>query len=87
MENYDLGALSDEQQATLSNFKIKTRMQNEDYLRLHPEVDVLISGFLRELLLRRPNHVREFAAAYFTNPDLPAAVKEKVSQQTQNKSP
>ncbi|CAK8694727.1 RIIa domain-containing protein 1-like [Clavelina lepadiformis] len=78
MEDYDLGALSDEQQAALTSFKIKTRMHNEDYLRTHPQVEVLISGFLRELLLRRPNNVREFAAAYFTHPDLTGAVKQKV---------
>nr|CAB3265582.1 RIIa domain-containing protein [Phallusia mammillata] len=81
MEDYDLGALSDEQQAALSSFKIKTRMRNEDYLRTHPEVEILIGGFLRELLLRRPSNVREFGASYFTHPDLAGAVKQKVLEQ------
>jgi hypothetical protein len=53
-------------------------MNNEKYLRSHPEVEILISGFLRQLLLQRPNDIREFAAAYFTHPDLPGAVKQEV---------
>jgi len=40
---------------------------------------------LRELLLRRPNHVREFAAAYFTHPDLPGAIKQKVIEEQKKK--
>lgn len=78
MEKYDLLALSDDQQVALNDFKIKTRMENEEYLRSHPEIDILITSFLRELLLRRPGNVREFASAYFTSPDLPPSVKLKL---------
>ncbi|XP_077974237.1 RIIa domain-containing protein 1-like [Styela clava] len=78
MEDYDLGALSDEQQASLNMYKIKTRMENEEYLRKHPEVGILMTTFLRELLLRRPNNVREFAAVYFTNSELPSSTKLKL---------
>lgn len=78
MEDYDLGALSNDQQAALSTYKIKTRMDNEEYLRGHPEVEILITSFLRELLLRRPSNVSEFAAAYFNSPDLPSSVKLKI---------
>ena len=80
MEDYDLGALSDQQQIALTSYKIKTRMKNEEYLRNHPEVEVLISGFLREMLLCRPKEVREFAASYFTNPDLADEVRKKLQK-------
>ncbi|MBN3317667.1 OTOAN protein, partial [Atractosteus spatula] len=63
MEQLDIGALSPEQQAKLRKFKIKTRIENEKYLRSHPEVDLLLSGFLREVFLKRPEDIREFAAA------------------------
>uniref|UniRef100_A0A3P8RYS5 RIIa domain-containing protein n=1 Tax=Amphiprion percula TaxID=161767 RepID=A0A3P8RYS5_AMPPE len=58
----DVGVLSAEQLEKLKQFKIKTRIENEKYLRSHPEVEVLIGDFLRVLLLKRPTDVREFAA-------------------------
>ncbi|KAA0703582.1 RIIa domain-containing protein 1 [Triplophysa tibetana] len=62
LEKLDFGALSTEQQERLRQFKIKTRMSNEKYLRSHPEVDLLLSDFLREVFLKRPTDIREFAA-------------------------
>ena len=56
-------------------------MQNEKYLRDHPEVDVLIQGFISEACKTRPKNVREFAATYFQNTELPL----QVTAQTQNK--
>uniref|UniRef100_A0A8D3DWT3 RIIa domain-containing protein 1 n=1 Tax=Scophthalmus maximus TaxID=52904 RepID=A0A8D3DWT3_SCOMX len=61
-ERLDLGVLSEEQQEKLRRFKIKTRIDNEKYLRSHPEVEVLIGDFLRNMLLKRPTDIREFAA-------------------------
>ncbi|KAM5201189.1 RIIa domain-containing protein 1 isoform 1-T1 [Hipposideros larvatus] len=58
----DPGALSREQLEQLRNFKIQTRIANEKYLRTHKEVDLLISGFFREMFLKRPDNIREFAA-------------------------
>uniref|UniRef100_A0A8C5BDS6 RIIa domain-containing protein 1 n=1 Tax=Gadus morhua TaxID=8049 RepID=A0A8C5BDS6_GADMO len=43
----DRGALSSEQEEKLRQFKIKTRIDNEKYLRSHPEIDKLMSDFLR----------------------------------------
>ncbi|XP_072250368.1 RIIa domain-containing protein 1 [Leuresthes tenuis] len=63
----DSGKLSDEQQQKLRQFKIKTRIDNERYLRSHPEVEEMISDFLRDVLLKRPTDIREFAADHFTN--------------------
>ncbi|XP_060906622.1 RIIa domain-containing protein 1 [Labrus mixtus] len=66
----DVDVLSTEQQEKLRAFKVKTRIDNESYLRSHPEVEVLIGNFLRDVLLKRPSDIREFAADHFTNPDL-----------------
>ncbi|KAM8986271.1 RIIa domain-containing protein 1 isoform 1-T1 [Ara ararauna] len=38
------------------------RLSAERYLRAHPAVALLLRGFLRELLLQRPNDVLGFAA-------------------------
>ncbi|XP_041612977.1 RIIa domain-containing protein 1 isoform X2 [Vulpes lagopus] len=58
----DPGALSPAQQEQLRDFKIQTRIANEKYLRTHKEVDLLISGFFREMFLKRPDNIQEFAA-------------------------
>ncbi|KAG9275861.1 RIIa domain-containing protein 1 [Astyanax mexicanus] len=78
----DPGALSPEQQEKLRQFKIKTRIANEMYLRAHPEVDVLLSDFLRDVFLKRPADIRKFAADYFIDPKLP----EKIRVQMEDKA-
>ncbi|XP_040901390.1 RIIa domain-containing protein 1 [Toxotes jaculatrix] len=74
----DIGVLSPEQQEKLRQFKIKTRIDNETYLRSHPEVEVLIGDFLRDVLHKRPADIREFAADHFTNPNLHATIGSKM---------
>ncbi|XP_060057667.1 RIIa domain-containing protein 1 [Erinaceus europaeus] len=64
-------ALSPAQLEMLRDFKIQTRIANEQYLRTHKEVELLISGFFREIYLKRPDNILEFAADYFTDPRLP----------------
>ncbi|XP_023117627.1 RIIa domain-containing protein 1 [Amphiprion ocellaris] len=76
----DVGVLSAEQLKKLKQFKIKTRIENEKYLRSHPEVEVLIGDFLRVLLLKRPTDVREFAADHFTNPNLHETISPKAER-------
>ncbi|XP_076847277.1 RIIa domain-containing protein 1 [Brachyhypopomus gauderio] len=78
LEKPDTGALSPAQQEQLREFKIKTRTANEVYMRSHPEVEVLLSGFLRDVFLKRPADIREFAADHFSDPDLPRKIQDKV---------
>ncbi|XP_033837427.1 RIIa domain-containing protein 1 [Periophthalmus magnuspinnatus] len=66
----DRSVLSAEQQEKLNQFKIKTRIDNENYLRSHPEIELLVGDFIRNVLLQRPVDVRDFAAEHFTNPNL-----------------
>ncbi|OON22384.1 hypothetical protein X801_01715 [Opisthorchis viverrini] len=53
MEAYDLGgpgklgALKNHQQAATNRLKTETRINNEKYLREHPEIQFMISAFLR----------------------------------------
>ncbi|XP_077883686.1 RIIa domain-containing protein 1 isoform X1 [Ictidomys tridecemlineatus] len=58
----DPGALSPAQLEQLRNFKIQTRIANERYLRTHKEVELLLGGFFREMFLKRPDNILEFAA-------------------------
>ncbi|XP_034084218.1 RIIa domain-containing protein 1 [Gymnodraco acuticeps] len=74
----DVGVLTADQQEKLRQFKIKTRINNEKYLRSHPEMEVLIGDFLRDVLLKRPADIRDFAADHFTNPDLHVLIGSKM---------
>ncbi|KXJ27218.1 RIIa domain-containing protein 1 [Exaiptasia diaphana] len=79
-EGHDSGALTPEQQLQLNQFKITTRIDNEKYLRDHPEVSYLLAGFLGNVFKQRPDNVREFAAKYFSNPSLKDEVSVKVME-------
>ncbi|XP_043116144.1 RIIa domain-containing protein 1 isoform X1 [Puntigrus tetrazona] len=81
LEKVDLGALSPEQQEKLHQFKVKTRIANEKYLTTHPEVEMLLSGFLRGVFLNRPTDIREFAADHFCDPGLPRKIQEQMNMQ------
>ncbi|XP_061462523.1 RIIa domain-containing protein 1 [Rhineura floridana] len=80
LEKLDVGSLHAEQQTKLMQFKINTRLANEKYLRAHKEVELLLSGFLREVLMERPDNIREFAADYFTNPELHKKVQQQMME-------
>jgi hypothetical protein len=79
----DLGALSTDQQQKLNAFKVKTRIDNEQYLREHPELECLLTNFLREVVRQRPDNVRDFAADFFTNPELPKTVEKLLAERQQ----
>ncbi|XP_071970566.1 RIIa domain-containing protein 1 isoform X2 [Engystomops pustulosus] len=72
----EAAALSAEQEGRLRDCTIRTRISNEEYLRSHGEVKLLLSGFIREVLLKRPENIRNFAADYFTDPALRDKIQE-----------
>ncbi|XP_030641324.1 RIIa domain-containing protein 1 [Chanos chanos] len=82
LEKLDISVLSPEQQEKLRQFKIKTRIANEKYLSAHPEVEALLRDFLRDVLLKRPTDIREFAADHFTDPNLPNRILSRLRAPT-----
>ncbi|KAJ3009297.1 UNVERIFIED_CONTAM: RIIa domain-containing protein 1 [Siphonaria sp. JEL0065] len=54
--------LTDEQRATLKGDVIQTRIDNEHYLRDHPEIKDILNYFMGQVLLKKPENVRDFAA-------------------------
>ncbi|XP_063002140.1 RIIa domain-containing protein 1 [Elgaria multicarinata webbii] len=80
LECLDVGSLKGEQHDKLMQFKINARIANEKYLRSHKELELLLSGFLKEVLMRRPENIREFAAGYFTNPELPKKIQQQMME-------
>ncbi|KER31832.1 hypothetical protein T265_02058 [Opisthorchis viverrini] len=76
MEAYDLGgpgklgALKNHQQAATNRLKTETRINNEKYLREHPEIQFMISAFLRDLLVKQPEDPRKHFTDFFIRSDL-----------------
>ena len=62
--------LSQEQQDALNQKKVQMRLENEKYLRKHPELKQLVSCFMRKLLQDRPSNPVLYAGAFFTKPGL-----------------
>lgn len=70
LEPNDQTALTKEQQESLDKHKVEVRIQNEQYLRQHPEIPVVLGSFVRKVLLERPSDIKVFAASFFTDPNL-----------------
>jgi hypothetical protein len=59
--------LSAEQQDKLNEKKVVLRLENEQYLREHPELKQLLNRFFLRALAVRPDNVEQFAASWFTS--------------------
>lgn len=54
----------------LDNKKVQYRVNNELYLRKHPELQNMISVFLFKVLEEKPKDILAYAGKYFDQPDL-----------------
>mmetsp|Transcript_141 Transcript_141/g.264 ORF Transcript_141/g.264 Transcript_141/m.264 type:complete len:110 (+) Transcript_141:150-479(+) len=59
-----------EEARDLAEKQSKLRLENEFFLREHPELQRMLSAFMVEVLDKKPSHVVRFAAKFFTRPDL-----------------
>ncbi|KAL5970572.1 RIIa domain-containing protein 1 [Taenia solium] len=83
----DVGALSDDQQSAMNLVRIQTRKSNEIYFREHPEISHMMNAFMRDVLEKQPDDIREYAAGsffrvshnriedFFTDPNLKQKIK------------
>ncbi|GBG30745.1 RIIa domain-containing protein 1 [Hondaea fermentalgiana] len=60
-------ALTPEQQEMLNEKKVMLRLENEQYLRDHPELKGMLNKFFLKVLNERPDDIESFAAKYFTD--------------------
>jgi hypothetical protein len=54
----------------LDEKKVEYRVNNEVYLRKHPELQNMVSVFLFKVLEEKPKDILEYAGRYFDQPDL-----------------
>mmetsp|Transcript_20343 Transcript_20343/g.23045 ORF Transcript_20343/g.23045 Transcript_20343/m.23045 type:complete len:94 (+) Transcript_20343:74-355(+) len=58
------------QNRELENKKVQLRMDNERYLREHPELGWMVSVFLRKVLYEKPEKILHFSGEFFDRNDL-----------------
>jgi hypothetical protein len=46
----------------------KLRIENERYMRDHPELNEAVQEFVFSVLKRKPDNVRDFCVEYFSKP-------------------
>ena len=62
--------LTKAQNKMLDAKKVQYRVNNETYLRNHPELQNMISVFLFKVLEEKPKDILSYAGKYFDQPDL-----------------
>ncbi|VTZ66534.1 conserved Plasmodium protein, unknown function [Plasmodium chabaudi chabaudi] len=70
--------LSDEQKIQVEKYKINKIIQNEMYLKKNKVLKYVIQIFLSDLLKEKPDNVYEYAANYFTKPNLKQIILQKL---------
>ena len=59
-----------------SRWQVQLRMENERYLRKHPELGIMLDLFTQSVLHTRPADIRAHAAGFFADPSLRDVVAE-----------
>ncbi len=58
-------------------FQVDLRVENELYLRSHPEVSALVSSFVDSVISTKPDDIPAFAAEFFASPSLASKIVSK----------
>ena len=57
------------------------RIENEQYFRSHPEIETMISRFVKKVLDERPENILQFAGVFFDRPDLKEFIEGSKEQE------
>lgn len=68
------------QKQKMEQIKFHTRIDNEKYLREHPEIEFIIENFLVKLLQDRPANTLKYAGEYFNKTDFRNLYENKIKQ-------
>ena len=66
--------------------KLKVRMDNERYMVSHPEINVMISLFMKHVLDEHPDDILQYAGAFFDRPNLREIVRWEFEQDAPDNS-
>lgn len=74
------GQLDSNLQIKLDQDKINLRIENESYLRRHPEIGNILSYFINQTLKERPEDLRLFATKLLSDKSLQEIVEQHVAK-------
>lgn len=80
MATHQFDVLSQGEQRKLNDQKKRIRFENEKYLQAHPELRHMMDLLFAELLERKPKDSLNYAAKYFTYPELRKVVEQWVEK-------
>jgi hypothetical protein len=66
--------------------KLNLRIENERYLREHPELAAMIKLFLQDVLNDYPDNILEYAGNYFDNEEMREIVEKYMKEDEERKS-
>ena len=61
--------------------KLNLRMENEKYLREHPELAAMVRMFMQDVLNEHPENILEFAGSYFDNESMREIVERQMEEE------
>lgn len=68
--------LTPDEQHKLHRQMVDLRLQNEIYLRQHPELHAMLEAMVKRIVLEKPPNVREFCIDFFCRTGLADYVNE-----------
>ena len=68
------------QKQKMDQIKFYSRIDNEKYLREHPEMEFIIENFLIKLLQDRPINSLKYAGEYFNKTDFRSLYENNIKQ-------
>ena len=57
--------------------KIELMISNEKYLRIHPELKLMIQKCIEQVMVEKPKDITPFLIQFFTRPDLKSFILGK----------
>jgi hypothetical protein len=81
--NHDLTGIKDLlklQKEQIKRIKFHTRVDNEKYLREHPEVEFLLGQYLVKLLEDRPNNTLKYSGEFFNKTDFRSIYEKSIKK-------
>lgn len=81
--NHDLAGIKDllkSQKEQINRIKFLTRIDNEKYLREHPEIEFIIQNYLVKLLEDRPSNTLKYSGEFFNKTDFRSLYEEEKKQ-------
>mmetsp|Transcript_23615 Transcript_23615/g.42575 ORF Transcript_23615/g.42575 Transcript_23615/m.42575 type:complete len:89 (+) Transcript_23615:89-355(+) len=82
-----MSVFTEGEQKELNQQKVELKIENEKYLRKHPEVKIILSKLMDRILEEKPSHenILPTVEAFFLNNDLPTMVTQHKKEEAEHR--